>query len=68
MSKQISRCILSMLVLLTLVAPLGLVSPARAKSGSILTADNSDPGITGTDPEPTSPDVVTQAVVTALTV
>jgi hypothetical protein len=56
MLKLFRRRIWSFLFLLTLIAPIGFVLPVHAQEG----------GITGTDPEPTEPDVVIEAILALL--
>jgi hypothetical protein len=54
MSKRIARCLWPIVVLLTMLAPIALSSPAHSQSTSSSTTVTSNQ--TGTDPEPTDPD------------
>jgi hypothetical protein len=69
MSKRIARRLWPIVVLVTMMAPIALSSPAHSQSTGTSTTVTSNQ--TGTDPEPTDPgtsesDVIMEAVLTAL--
>lgn len=69
MSKQIRGRIWSSLVLLTMLTPVVLTSPAHSQStGTSTMTSNDDGGITGTDPEPTEPDIIIQSILIGLAI
>jgi hypothetical protein len=67
MSKQRRRRIWSSFVLLTMLTPVVVASPAHSQStGTSVMAPNDNGGITGTDPEPTEPDIIIQSILIGL--